>query len=334
MGSDGASGPESVRSAPPQLVAGTDTHTDTASLQVVLGDWKTWRLEGLVVFAAILIVDFAWFGGAHFRNLSPNPFWIPVLLLSAQHGIIAGVVATVAATAITGTGAPAETAANGQPAMDFYAQAAAFALQPLQWLVAALVLGGLRTHARMREIATEQKVLSLTVERETLADGLERALSEITRLEQRIASDVRTPGSVARALSHLDATSPKGLAASYSAVAQAVAGPLRLYIKGRDGFEAADRFSRPLKPELTAWLENPSADRGAPPAASLPQDVLAIAPIRRGHAGEVYGALVMFGQEASADVQQLTEQLAAGLTSILGFQPDTRHASFGAQPAE
>ena len=68
----------------------------------------------------------------------PHPFWIPVLLMSGQYGIMGGLFATLAASAaLFVSGLPPQSAAQ-----DFYAYAGVVAAQPCGWFATALITGG------------------------------------------------------------------------------------------------------------------------------------------------------------------------------------------------
>lgn len=69
----------------------------------MLSVWsKRWRdgyapgaHEFVIILSMMLLIGAATPIGAHLGSTSPNPLWIPVLLLSGQHGTKAGVAAAV-----------------------------------------------------------------------------------------------------------------------------------------------------------------------------------------------------------------------------------------------
>jgi hypothetical protein len=144
----------------------------------------------------------------------PHPFWIPVLLMSGQYGIMGGLFATLAATAaFFFSGLPPQSATQ-----DYYAYAGIVATQPCAWFGTALVLGGLRT-LHIHHKADLQKGLDRTgLVAEHLADGLERAVSEIERLEHRIAADSSTLASFLDSLAKIDLSDRGSFVASIADV--------------------------------------------------------------------------------------------------------------------
>ena len=83
---------------------------------------------------------------------------------------------------------------------DFYAYAGIVAAQPCAWFGTALILGGLRTLHIHHQTELQERLDQTGLAAEDLADGLERAVSEIERLEQRIAGDSRTLASFLHSL--------------------------------------------------------------------------------------------------------------------------------------
>src|SRR5262249_36278231 len=57
-------------------------------------------LEFVIILSMMLLIGAATPIGAHLGSISPNPLWIPVLLLSSQYGIKAGVAAAVASMVV------------------------------------------------------------------------------------------------------------------------------------------------------------------------------------------------------------------------------------------
>ncbi|MGJ4949687.1 hypothetical protein [Bradyrhizobium sp. HKCCYLS20291] len=182
---------------------------DFALLQSLsLANWPKFTLETSVLLAATAILTF-WLPNLSGIPGLPQPYWIPVLLISSQYGVFGATIAASAASLLYLLELPA-----GSAAQDLYVYASAAALQPTLWLTTALVLGGLRSLQihQASELANE---LSLFEQRANdLADGLENALKEITALERRIATDAATVATFTEALSRIDLSSRASAAVS------------------------------------------------------------------------------------------------------------------------
>jgi hypothetical protein len=106
-----------------------------------LSDWRAFVPESLGLCLVIWYFRTLIPGSDIGAGSLPNPFWIPVLLMSGQYGIMGGLFATVAASAmLLISGLPVRGATQ-----DFYAYAGIVAAAPCAWLATALILGGLRT---------------------------------------------------------------------------------------------------------------------------------------------------------------------------------------------
>lgn len=165
----------------------------------------------------------------------PHPYWVPVLLMSAQYGIMGGLFASLAATAVVfADGLPAQSAAE-----DFYDHAAHVATQPFAWFAAALVLGGLRTLHRHHQAALQERLDHTTKLAGTLAKGLEQAVDQLCRLERRIVMDGATVGALLGSLAKLELTDrPALLRSTLEAIQYGVgATSFAIYLRGPGGLE-------------------------------------------------------------------------------------------------
>lgn len=192
------------------------------SLFALLGLADAWKfgLETLLLLGAIQLVQ-ARYGGALVHSAAmPHPFWIPVLLMSAQYGMMGGLFATVAASAfLFAAGLPPQSAAQ-----DFYAYAATVAAQPCAWFASALILGGLRTLHLHQHAELGDRLDSATRIAAGIADRLEQTLAENAALEQRIATDLCTLGAVLRGLARLEPGDRQALARGFAGVIASATG--------------------------------------------------------------------------------------------------------------
>jgi hypothetical protein len=177
-----------------------------------LSDWYRFIPEALGLLLLIALARMLLPVGITDVSTLPHPYWIPVLLMSAQYGIMGGLFATLASTsAFFINGLPPQTAAQ-----DFYAYAGVVAAQPCAWFGTALVLGGLRTLHMHQQTGQRDRLDKTTLVAEDLADGLERAREEIDRLEQRIATDHSTLASFLHSLANIDLSDRQSLLGSIS----------------------------------------------------------------------------------------------------------------------
>jgi hypothetical protein len=141
-----------------------------APARIVAGVRLSAIIEITLFFGGSLLVDHFFFDGTRFRSASQHPFWIPVLLVSAQYGTTGGLLAAMAATVALLSGKlPPETISQDRFAWWFE-----IGKLPLLWFIAALTLGELRTR-QIRERAILRDQLAETSRREqVLADAYRR----------------------------------------------------------------------------------------------------------------------------------------------------------------
>jgi hypothetical protein len=207
------------------------------SLTEILSLTDAWRFvpEALGLIALIWLARIWLADAAAGPGFMPHPFWIPVLLLSGQYGIMGGLFAALAATAAFFIGGLPEQSA----AQDFYDHAAIVAAQPCAWFGTALVLGGLRTLHMHQEAELREQFEQTGLMAEEMADGLERAVSEIARLEHRIATDHGTLAALLHSLAKLEVGDRRSLLASIADVIRFGVGAtsFAVYLAGPRGLE-------------------------------------------------------------------------------------------------
>jgi polysaccharide biosynthesis protein PelD len=145
-------------------------------------------LVELLVFALIIAAEVLWEPFPDISRLNPNPYWIPVLLLSLQYGTVSGLLA--AALAIAGTqwlGMPEQDIGES-----YFTYLIRIWAQPILWLVAALFLGSFR----MRQLEQRDDLLGevedLNARAEALAEHTTLLKTRCDQLERRLASGAST----------------------------------------------------------------------------------------------------------------------------------------------
>ena len=134
-------------------------------------------LVGVVVL--LLLVRAAeplFFGPGYYATLSAHPYWIVVILAATQGGILTGIVGAAVATMLM----------DWPPrpvGVDITAHYVALAVVPVQWLLAAVIIGAFREGHMRREDALAADNALLVEMAEDLAAEIERLDAEIDALE-------------------------------------------------------------------------------------------------------------------------------------------------------
>lgn len=166
-------------------------------------------------------IDYLFFSGSRYWLVHPHPFWVIVLLISAQYGTLEGLAAAVAATVALLVGNLPEQSFS----QDIYDYLSEVASRPLMWFSAAVVIGELRMrHVYEREeLLTE---LSASEHREqTIANAYRQLESAKESLETLVAGQLGTMVSMSRAAKTLGRLDPDEALRGASAMVRAVMNP-------------------------------------------------------------------------------------------------------------
>jgi hypothetical protein len=299
-----------------------------------LSDWPRFIPESLGLLLVISLVRIALPDGPVGLGSMPHPFWIPVLLMASQYGIMGALFATLAATGVFFvTELPAQSATQ-----DFYAYAGMIAVQPCAWFGAALVLGSLRTLHIHHNGELQERLDEAGLAAENLADGLTGAVGEIERLEKRIAADSSTLASFLHSLAKLELRDRPSLVASIADVIRHGVGAssFTIYLKGGCGLEpylgieegsrVAPTAIAPLAPCLLHATSNEATAAAPGTSRNGLADTSHWAPIRRSNSAETVGIVVCTRLHPSQDpviaVRRLNE-VCRVLAVLLSACPDT-----------
>ncbi len=220
----------------------------------VLGVRASAVLEVLLILGALLLVDALWGRGNRFIDLTPHPFWIPVLLAATYYGTREGLfAATMATLAMLYGNFPDQLPKEGG-----YAWLLRVMLEPLLWLMTAVVLGEIRDAFRRRMAWLRSRMMVAQEQSDALNLACERLTRQKAALEARIADQsvtVHAMYSASRAIER------DGVGDVLVGVAQLVRTALnpqkfsmyllngtRLEAAISDGWQSRDRFTRVLDP--------------------------------------------------------------------------------------
>jgi hypothetical protein len=204
---------------------------------LLIRDWWRFVAETLIILVAIYLLQIWSFRGAGGSMEMPHPFWIPVVLVSCQYGVMGGIFAALASTAAyLSSDAPQQTAAQ-----DFYAHAGAVSALPAGWIAVALLIGGLRSLQISQVYELKHDLGEMRSMAETIASGLDQAVKEISSLELRIATDNTTVSTLTQNISELDVRDQRAALDSYARLIRAATGSqhVAIYLSHGDGFQLA-----------------------------------------------------------------------------------------------
>lgn len=143
--------------------------------------------EMLILFATLLAIDHGLLKGDAFSDLNPNPLWLPVLIMGMTYGTGAGLVAGAIASAIWLNWS---TLWSG-PA-DHLDQQLRLSIQPMLWMITALIMGEVTASRRNRIAEQERQHQAMDRNWKRLAEIIARLTETNRKLQVRIATEQRT----------------------------------------------------------------------------------------------------------------------------------------------
>ena len=199
----------------------------------VLGMSRAALVEVLVFFAAALVLDALAFDGSRFRELTPHPFWLFILVMSAHYGTATGVFAAVVGTLLVFLG---NLPTRDPLQMDQSAYLLAVIGKPVLWFVSAVVLGELRARRERVVVAQHEALRALEAENSSLSAAkasLERANE---RLQTSAAGQVETTLSLVQAARTVDVQETHSVFASVAPLIRNLLQPsaYSIYLRHQD----------------------------------------------------------------------------------------------------
>ncbi len=249
-----------------------------------------------------LAVDRVFFDGTRFRSLALHPFWIPVLLLSAQYGTNTGLLAAIASTiALLAGNLPPQGLLEDRFTWLFETTRV-----PMLWFLASVVLGELRTR-QLREADKIRGDLGEARRRENvLVDAYKRLETAKEALETRVAGQLRTALALYEAARGIEKLEPSEVLPGVSTLVRSVMNPERfsLYLLQNGALELVlaeggtpeDVLPRFYYPETRLFQETIGRQRILSVANPEDEDVLAgvgmiAAPLIATASGRIVGML-------------------------------------------
>jgi polysaccharide biosynthesis protein PelD len=164
------------------------TEHDTRSPRRIVGVRLSALLEIIGFVAVTLVFSLLFDAGNRFLNVSPHPFWIPVLLVSAYYGANEGLAAAILSAAALLTGNLPEQGSSE----DLSAWLLRVTAEPVLWFVAAIALGQVGESHRRERDRLRRNLQEVRQQADVISHAYERLAQAKSSLEKRVASQVQT----------------------------------------------------------------------------------------------------------------------------------------------
>ena len=207
-------------------------------------------LEVFAFLALALATDALLLDANRFAEVKPHPFWAIVLLAATQYGTNGGLVSAALATAALLAGNVPEQGFNE----DLYAWLLRISGTPVLWLVAAVVLGGIRDGHKREGDALREELAGTREQTRAIAEAYERLSRTKGELEARVAGQVRTLPRIYTAARAIERKDTSEVLIGVAPLVRLVLGPTKFslfLLNGRTleaaanaGWTSEDRFAR------------------------------------------------------------------------------------------
>ena len=137
--------------------------------------------EGMALLVGLLAIETLFLGRGAYAALDVHPFWLPVILVSLQHGLYGGV--ATAALASWFMDWPLRA-----PGVDISTYNLEMAHLPIQWFLCALLIGLYRQSERRKQAEQARELTRLRHRNQVFADEIHRIDEELWRFEVAAAT--------------------------------------------------------------------------------------------------------------------------------------------------
>jgi hypothetical protein len=142
------------------------------------------KYEAGFLFMLLMIIEWIIPGPASLAQITPHPFWVPVILLSVQYGSRSGLIVAAAASGLSWlAGWLPQTSQE-----DFYTYSLRVWREPVLWTGAALFIGGLRNRQIDERLALEERLHVTERQRDTIAAFCSDLQEDLIVHERRAAT--------------------------------------------------------------------------------------------------------------------------------------------------
>jgi hypothetical protein len=187
----------------------------------ILGIRLSAIIEAIIMLSIMLLVDSIFFDGHRFMDVNPHPFWIVVLLLTAQYGTNEGLFAAAFATACLLLGNMPVQPTD----MDRYDFLYGVFINPILWFIVSWLLGELR----MRHVRERNRILKELEEsnarEELISDSYSFVKTRKESLEVQVAGQLTSSIEAYRAANSVESLDPKSVMQGIETLIGSVLGP-------------------------------------------------------------------------------------------------------------
>ncbi len=161
-------------------------------------------IEIAIFLLGALAIDAFIFQGDRFASLTPHPFWIIVLLVTVQYGTVPGLAAAILSSlAFLLYNIPPQTLDE-----NLFGYLFRISKTPNMWLVAAVVLGEIRTKHKRQSENLEKDKHDMETQQNVLAESFRQLSGQKDNLEKALAGQLKTVTTMYQAFKAIENMDP------------------------------------------------------------------------------------------------------------------------------
>jgi hypothetical protein len=166
----------------------------------ILGIRVAALIEMLMFFSMLLLIDTLLGSGARFFTVVPHPCWIILLLVTVQYGLSEALLCAVLSTMfLLAWNLPVQAVTD-----TMYDYVLKIMYQPFLWILAATILGGIRTRQLNERAVLRENVHSSDDQAKIITQAYKRLMQQKENLERRLAEELHSVVTVYRAAKSLE----------------------------------------------------------------------------------------------------------------------------------
>ncbi|ABK45470.1 hypothetical protein Mmc1_2979 [Magnetococcus marinus MC-1] len=248
------------QSEPNDQASRADAITAIAGGRTLGGVQRSALIEIALFFALVFSIDFGLFDGSRFAQVAPHPYWFIVIVISVQYGTTEGLLAAISATvALRSWNIPQPT--FNQEVFDYLLL---LMRQPMMWLMAAVLMGELRTRQKRFQLELRDALLETREREQRITEAYNRVNRTKEMLETRAAGQMRTVVSSIQAAKAVEQQEPALVMNGAADIVAQVLNPKKFSLFALDkgglkmrisrGWDGDERFKTSL-PESSALYQ-------------------------------------------------------------------------------
>lgn len=196
--------------------------------------------ETILLLTLLLVMNQVLGDGKRWIDSQIQPFWVVVLLISAQYGTLAGLMSAAASTLFLYAG----NLPDQKITETFFDYQFRLAFLPGLWIIVAFILGEIRMRLEDKNRHLENELTEMRKQADAVVSGYEKIKASKEYQELSIASQKHSAAALYQTFKYLGALNPAHILRDLDKIVVTALNPKKfsVYAWGANGFEAASSY--------------------------------------------------------------------------------------------